>query len=185
MQQTVRADPVRFPVTHQSPITSANVPKCPKMSHLGRLSQLGGLIETESDFCNEALTAPESYVTIWSHLKKRRTDRVWKALADRSRRRMLDLLADKPRTTGELSAAFPRLSRFAVMKHLRVLHAAGLIVVTRDGRRRWNTLNPVPLQEIFRRWVGQNQQRWADALLNIRDAAEAAPKPETDEGEAS
>jgi len=98
---------------------------------------------------------------------------------------MLDLLADKPRTTGELSAAFPRLSRFAVMKHLRVLHAAGLIVVTRDGRRRWNTLNPVPLQEIFRRWVGQNQQRWADALLNIRDAAEAAPKPETDEGEAS
>ncbi len=100
---------------------------------------------------------------------------------------MLDLLSEKPRTTGELSAAFPKLSRFAVMKHLRVLDAAGLIVVTREGRQRWNSLNPVPLQEVFRRWVGQHEQRWANALLDLRDVAEAAPKPEKslDEGEAS
>ena len=97
---------------------------------------------------------------------------MFKALGDRTRRRMLDRLAKRPRTTGELAAAFPKLSRFAVMKHLRVLQNAGLLVVTRDGRKRWNSLNPVPLQEVFRRWVGANQQLWADTLLNIRDVAE-------------
>ena len=115
---------------------------------------------------------------------------MFKALGDRTRRRMLDRLAKRPRTTGELAAAFPKLSRFAVMKHLRVLHKAGLIVVTREGRKRWNSLNPVPLQEVFRRWVGANQQLWADTLLNIRDAAEVADKSaekksQKKEGEAS
>lgn len=90
---------------------------------------------------------------------------------------MLDLLAEKPRTTGELSAAFPKLSRFAVMKHLGVLNAAGLIVVTREGRQRWNALNAAPLQEVFRRWVDKNEQVWSDVLLGIRDAAEAANDP--------
>src|SRR5689334_1073001 len=103
---------------------------------------------------------------------------------------MLDRLAKRPRTTGELAAAFPKLSRFAVMKHLRVLERAGLLVVTREGRKRWNALNPVPLQEVFRRWVGANQQLWADTLLNIRDAAEggkgsAGAKEQNKEGEAS
>jgi len=86
---------------------------------------------------------------------------------------MLDLLADRRRTTGELAAAFPKLSRFAVMKHLRVLNAAGLLLVERDGRLRWNALNPVPLREVFRKWVGKYETIWADAMLNIRDAAEA------------
>jgi DNA-binding transcriptional ArsR family regulator len=99
-------------------------------------------------------------------------DRVFKALGDRSRRKMLDLLAERPRTTGELAAAFPKLSRFAVMKHLSVLSAAGLLVVTRDGRKRWNAINAAPLREAFRRWVGKNEQVWADVLLDIRDAAE-------------
>jgi DNA-binding transcriptional ArsR family regulator len=132
------------------------------------------------------LDLPDYYVTIWSHLNSRRTDRVFKALGDRTRRRMLDLLVKRPRTTGELAAAFPGLSRFAVMKHLRVLQKAGLLLVTKDGRKRWNSLNPVPLQEVFRRWVGANQQLWADALLNIRDAAEAdAPAGKSKEGEPS
>ena len=98
---------------------------------------------------------------------------------------MLDLLAEKPRTTGELAAAFPRLSRFAVMKHLGVLNSAGLIVVTRQGRQRWNSLNAAPLREVFRRWVDKNEQVWADALLNIRDVAEAPSGPIKKEGEAS
>ena len=59
------------------------------------------------------------------------------------------------RTRRAPRATFPRLSRFAVMKHLRVLELAGLLVVTRDGRKRWNALNPVPLREVFRRWVGR------------------------------
>jgi DNA-binding transcriptional ArsR family regulator len=101
---------------------------------------------------------------------------------------MLDLLAAKPRTTGELAAVFPKLSRFAVMKHLRVLHAAGLIIITRHGRQRWNSLNATPLREVFRRWVDKNESMWADVLLDIRDAAEAAPTPdrgEKNEGDAS
>jgi DNA-binding transcriptional ArsR family regulator len=99
---------------------------------------------------------------------------------------MLDLLAERPRTTGELSAAFGKLSRFAVMKHLSVLHRAGLIVVTRQGRQRWNSLNPVPLREVLRKWVGQNEERWADGLLNIRDAAETDPgQDRSNEGDRS
>ena len=106
---------------------------------------------------------------------------MFKALGDRSRRKMLDLLAEGPRTTGDLAAAFPKLSRFAFMKHLNVLSAAGLLVVTRDGRQRWNALNPAPLRDVFRRWVGRNESIWADALLDIRDAAEGdAPGTETE-----
>ena len=119
-------------------------------------------------------------------MNRRRTDRIFKALADRSRRRLLDLLAQKPRTTGELASAFPKLSRFAVMKHLRVLEKAGLVIVSRDGRKRWNTLNPTPLKDVLRRWVSERQEMWADVVLNIRDAAEAdeaREKPE--EGEQS
>jgi DNA-binding transcriptional ArsR family regulator len=85
---------------------------------------------------------------------------------------MLDLMAKRPRTTGELCSRFPKLSRFAVMKHLRVLERAGLLVVTRDGRKRWNSLNPVPLREVFRRWVGRYETLWADAMLGIRDTAQ-------------
>jgi DNA-binding transcriptional ArsR family regulator len=87
---------------------------------------------------------------------------------------MLDLLAERQRTTGELSSAFAKLSRFAVMKHLRVLHAAGLISIRREGRVRWNALNPVPLREVFRKWVSQHEAMWADVMLDIRDAAEGS-----------
>jgi DNA-binding transcriptional ArsR family regulator len=100
---------------------------------------------------------------------------------------MLDLLAQRPHTTGELSAAFPRLSRFAVMKHLSVLHRTGLLIVSRDGRKRWNSLNPAPLRDVLRRWVGQRQELWSDVLLNIRDAMETSlsksKKPRTNKGE--
>ena len=115
-------------------------------------------------------------------MKKPRTDRVWKALADPGRRKILDLLAERHRTTGELAAAFPRLSRFAVMKHLKVLQAAGLLSVRREGRVRWNALNPVPLQEVFRKWITRQESKWADAMLDIRDAAERSAAPEKQQG---
>ena len=101
-----------------------------------------------------------------------RTDRVFKALADGTRRQMLDLLAQNPRTTGELVEAFPKISRFAVMKHLGVLERAGLLVVTWEGRNRWNALNSVPLKDALRRWMGRHEEFLADMLLNVRDAAE-------------
>ena len=94
---------------------------------------------------------------------------------------MLDLLADRRRTTGELSSAFPKLSRFAVMKHLGVMERAGLIIISREGRTRWNALNPVPLREVFRRWVGKYEAFWSDVMLDIRDAVEADSQPKAQE----
>jgi DNA-binding transcriptional ArsR family regulator len=86
---------------------------------------------------------------------------------------MMDLLAGgQERTTGELAAAFPRLSRFAIMKHLRVLQRAGLLIARRQGRKRYNQLNVVPLREVMQRWMGKYQEFWADAMINLRDAAE-------------
>lgn len=97
---------------------------------------------------------------------------VWKALADPTRRQLLDLLRDQPRTTGALAAAFPALSRFAVMKHLGVLEAAGLVIARKRGREVWHYLNAVPLQRIYERWVSAYQGQWASSLLNIQQVAE-------------
>jgi DNA-binding transcriptional ArsR family regulator len=82
-----------------------------------------------------------------------RQDRVFKALADRRRRAMLDLLRDEPRTTGALCEHFPELDRCTVMQHLKVLEKAELVLVRREGRVRWNYLNPLPLQELHERWI--------------------------------
>ncbi len=79
-------------------------------------------------------------------------DRAWKALADPTRRTILDRLQDGPRTTGDLCRFF-QTSRFAVMKHLDVLAAAGLVVAERRGRERWNHLDPAPLR-LIERWIG-------------------------------
>ncbi len=87
---------------------------------------------------------------------------------------MLDLLSAQARTTGDLCAAFPSLSRFAVMKHLRVLEDSGLLLTRKDGRQVWNHLNAVPLREVYERWVGGEASRLAGALLRLRDAAERA-----------
>lgn len=99
------------------------------------------------------------------------SDAVWKALADPTRRRILDLLRARPRTTGELADSF-ETTRFAVMKHLAVLVDAGLVVVARRGRERWNHLNPVPIRELYRRWIRPFDAPAADALLRIKKAAE-------------
>ncbi len=97
---------------------------------------------------------------------------VWKALSDPTRRRLLDLLREQPQTTGTLAAAFPALSRFAVMKHLGILDAAGLVVPRKRGREVWHYLNAVPLQRIYERWVSAYQSQWAASLLDIQQAAE-------------
>jgi len=96
---------------------------------------------------------------------------VWAALADPTRRRILDLLRERPRTTGELADEFPT-SRFAVMKHLNVLESAGLIVIRREGRERWNHLNAVPLQMLYDRWVRPYQAMWAERMTNLKDRLE-------------
>jgi DNA-binding transcriptional ArsR family regulator/uncharacterized protein YndB with AHSA1/START domain len=98
---------------------------------------------------------------------------VWKALADPTRRRLLDLLRRRPRTTGQLAQRFPKLSRFAVMKHLGVLARADLVIVRRDGRRRWTHLNAVPLRLLYERWVGGYADHWAGSLVGLKKLVES------------
>ena len=99
-------------------------------------------------------------------------DEVWKALANPWRRYLLDLVRGGPRTTGELADACAGLSRFAVMQHLEVLTEARLIVPRRRGRRRYNHLNPVPIQRIHERWVKAFEGHWASALVGLKKTLE-------------
>lgn len=99
-------------------------------------------------------------------------DAVWKALSDPTRRAILDLLRQGPRTTTELVEAFPKLSRFGVMKHIDVLRAAGLVETREEGRQRVNSLNVVPIRQIYERWVGRFEELWSSHLLRIKESAE-------------
>lgn len=99
-------------------------------------------------------------------------DQLFGALADPTRRRVVDLLRERPRTTGELASEVPGLSRFTVMKHLGVLVEAGLVVVRREGRKRWNYLNAVPLRMMYERWVSRYESEWAGSLLGLKRLAE-------------
>jgi DNA-binding transcriptional ArsR family regulator/uncharacterized protein YndB with AHSA1/START domain len=96
---------------------------------------------------------------------------LWRALADPTRRRILDLLRERPRVTGEIAAQFP-ISRIAVMRHLEVLAEAGLAVSRKRGRQRWHYLNTVPLQKLHRRWAEPAAAGFASALLRLQDTAE-------------
>ncbi|MEO7994941.1 MAG: metalloregulator ArsR/SmtB family transcription factor [bacterium] len=98
---------------------------------------------------------------------------VFRALADPTRRRMLDLLREKPRTTHELCEHFD-VSRYAVMQHLTVLEDCNLVLVRRQGRERWNHVNAVPLQAISERWISPFSQLWASGLLRLRDHLESS-----------
>lgn len=93
---------------------------------------------------------------------------VWKALADPTRRRVLDLLSDAPLTTGDLCEQFPDLCRTNVMKHLDLLVEAGLVVVRREGRFRWNHINPVPIQQICERWTSRHTAGLASSMLGLK-----------------
>jgi DNA-binding transcriptional ArsR family regulator len=101
-------------------------------------------------------------------------DVVFKALGDSRRRAMLDLLKKAPRTTGELVSAFPTLDRCTVMQHLGVLERAGLIIVRREGRHRWNYLNPLPIKQIHDRWIGRYAAGAVDLLARLKRDLESA-----------
>jgi DNA-binding transcriptional ArsR family regulator len=97
---------------------------------------------------------------------------LWRALADPTRRRILDLLRERPLITGEVAAQFP-ISRIAVMRHLEMLSEAGLVVSRARGRQRWHYLNTVPLQKLHRRWAAPTAAGFASALLRLQDSVEA------------
>jgi DNA-binding transcriptional ArsR family regulator len=99
-------------------------------------------------------------------------DAVFKALADPTRRHLLDRLFERDgRTLGELEDGL-QMTRFGVMKHLRVLEDAGLVVTRRAGREKHHFLNPVPIRELHDRWIDKYTERRVTALLDLKSALE-------------
>ncbi|PCJ51592.1 MAG: transcriptional regulator [Planctomycetota bacterium] len=105
-------------------------------------------------------------------MKTKNLDPIWRALADPTRRSVLDLLALGPMQTGHLVVQFPELCRTGVMKHLDILQDAGLLLVRRDGRQRWNYLNVVPIQAIHERWVAKHLQPTASSMTRLKQHVE-------------
>ena len=94
---------------------------------------------------------------------------VFKALADPSRRRLLDRLFERDgQTLSDLTESLPAMTRFGVMKHLRVLEEAGLVSSRRDGREKLHFLNAVPIRMIHDRWIGKYRKARAAALVDLK-----------------
>ena len=99
-------------------------------------------------------------------------DRVFKALADPTRRFLLDrLFARDGRTLTELESEL-EMTRFGVMKHLRVLENAGLVIARRSGREKLHFLNPVPIRLIHDRWIDKYTERRVSALADLKNELE-------------
>lgn len=100
-------------------------------------------------------------------------DRVFKALADPTRRFLLDLLfAREGQTLTELESAV-EMSRYGVMKHLKVLEEAGLVVTRRSGREKLHFLNAVPIREVHDRWIDKYTERHVAALIDLKHELES------------
>ena len=108
---------------------------------------------------------------------------VWRALTSPHRRKILDILREGPRTTGQIWKQMPGLSRFAVMQHLDVLQGANLLLVRREGRERFNYANPAPIREVYERWVtgfssaaattAQHMKRYAEEQAQEHNMSES------------
>jgi len=102
-------------------------------------------------------------------------DRVFKALADPTRRFLLDrLFVRDGRTLTELESEL-EMSRFGVMKHLKVLEEAGLVVTRRSGREKLHYLNPVPIRSVHDRWIDKYTESRVSALLDLKSSLEDKP----------
>jgi len=105
--------------------------------------------------------------------ERERQEPVFKALADYRRREMLDLLRDRPQTTGDICKHFKDLDRCTVMQHLGVLEKAELLIVKREGRNRWNYINPLPIKEIYDRWISRYATHAIDILARMKHDLES------------
>jgi DNA-binding transcriptional ArsR family regulator len=95
-------------------------------------------------------------------------DEVFKALADPTRRELLDRLFERDgQTLSALEEPLP-MSRFGVMKHLKVLEEAGLVTTQKRGREKLHYLNPVPIRLVHDRWVSKYAEPWASALSELK-----------------
>ena len=100
-------------------------------------------------------------------------DLVFKALADTTRREMLDRLLSAPGLTLNELIAGTDMRRQSASKHVAVLETAGLVAIEWQGREKRHFLNPIPIQEITRRWVDKYSAVRADAILSLKQALEA------------
>ncbi len=101
------------------------------------------------------------------------TDELFKALADPTRRHMLDLLAERGSlTVSQLAAEFPDLVTSGISKHLMVLRAAGLVTATKQGRERLYRIDANGLTEALAPWLARYEPYWTGALERLRDLAE-------------
>jgi uncharacterized protein YndB with AHSA1/START domain/DNA-binding transcriptional ArsR family regulator len=99
---------------------------------------------------------------------------VFKALSDANRRLLLDRLFERDgQTLSELEAALPGMTRFGVMKHLRVLEAASLVTTRRSGREKLHYLNPVPIRLVLDRWISKYAEPWVEAMTGLKKGLEA------------
>jgi DNA-binding transcriptional ArsR family regulator len=95
-------------------------------------------------------------------------DKVFKALADPTRRGLLDALFERDgQSLSELEGRLP-MSRFGVMKHLKVLEEAGLVTTRKRGREKLHFLNPVPIRLVYERWVSKYAEFWAAGLSQLK-----------------
>jgi DNA-binding transcriptional ArsR family regulator len=102
-------------------------------------------------------------------------ERAFKALADPTRRELLDaLFHEDGQTLVSLTARFD-MTRIAVAKHLGILEDAGLVVTKRRGREKLHFLNAVPIRMIHDRWIDKYRERWAAGLIGLRDELEVSP----------
>src|SRR5213082_3240878 len=99
-------------------------------------------------------------------------DRVFKALADPTRRRLLDRLFEREGLTLSELESEVAMTRFGVMKHLRVLEEAGLVVTRRSGREKLHYLNPMPIRLVHDRWVSKYRAPFAAALSEMKTRLE-------------
>jgi DNA-binding transcriptional ArsR family regulator len=100
-------------------------------------------------------------------------DEVFRALADPTRRSLLDeLFREDGQTLGALAGRF-EMSRFGVMKHLKQLEEAGLVLTRRRGREKLHFLNPVPIRLVHDRWVSKYAEPWAAELSDLKSRLES------------
>ncbi len=111
-------------------------------------------------------------------------DAVFKALADDGRRALLDALRQADgQTLTELCEVLPDMTRFGVMKHLRVLEDAHLVTTEKAGRTKLHHLNPVPIREIHDRWISNYSAPYVAGLIALRSVSEATHSRSTTESE--
>src|SRR4030095_582510 len=149
----------------------------------GSLTGYGGglerkelLLQLEGAIDNTLLSGDVSlHVRFWSPIMramKADDDLVFRALADPTRRHLLDRLYERDgRALPELESDL-ETTRFGVMKHLRVLEEAGLVVTRREGRQKLHYLNPVPIRLIHDRWIDKYRERQVSALADLKSELE-------------